>query len=127
MGKHFYIGIAILAIVLFLSLGVSWGMDAMHAPSEKNLSDAHRYALQGNMDEAVLLAKDAYARWEKFRGLTACVADHTPMDETDRLFSEMLVYAEAGDQEHFAACCAQLTCMVGAIADAHRLNWQNLL
>lgn len=127
MGKRFYLGIGILVLFLGLGLGAAWGMDVIHAPAEQWLEQAAQRALEGNMEEAVGLARDAHQRWQQNWKRSASLADHNPMDEVDQLFAEMEVYAQAGDQEHFAACCAQLSKLVGSMADAHRFNWWNFL
>ncbi|MBQ6852481.1 MAG: DUF4363 family protein [Oscillospiraceae bacterium] len=127
MGKPFWFGIGILALFLALGLGISMGMDAIHEPIGKDLELAAQKALDGQMDEAAEIVRQASARWHRYWKLTASVADHTPMDETDMLFGELLVYAREGDRTHFAACCSQLEQMIESISAAHRLNWWNLL
>ena len=127
MGKPFWIGVGILVLFLVSGLGISLGMDAIHRPTEQALEQAAEQALNGQMEEAVLLAQQANDRWKTYWTLTASVADHTPMDETDRLFAEMLVYAREEDRALFAACCAQLSRMVESMSVAHRFSWWSLL
>ncbi len=127
MGKHFWLGIGILVLFFVLGLGTTWAMDAMHIPAEQELAQAARLALDGNMAEAEALAQQAKLRWEKWWDITASVADHSPMDEVDQLFAEMEVYAVAREEQHFAACCAQLSRLVSSMADAHRPAWWNFM
>lgn len=127
MERRFCLGLALLILLLVLSLGTAWGMKTIHAPEEAALSEAAALALEGNMAQAVPLAKAAYDRWETYREVTASLADHSPMDETEMLFQEMLVYAQAREVPHFAACCAQLSAMTKAMYDAHSPAFQNLL
>jgi hypothetical protein len=49
------------------------------------------------------------------------------MDDTERLFREMLVYAQAGEATHFAACCEQLSAMLRAIYETHAFSLKNIL
>lgn len=127
MGKRFWLGIGILVLFLGTGLGISLGMDTIHGPAEQALEQAAEKALAGQMEEAVALARQAHARWEDNWALTASVADHSPMDEVDALFAEMEVYAQAQEDKHFAACCAQLSKLVESMAAAHRFSWWNLL
>lgn len=127
MGRRFWLGVGILVLFLGLGLGVTWGMDAIHAPAEQALTQAAQKALDGQTEEAVLLARQAHSHWDRYRKLTAGVADQSPMDEVDTLFAEMEVYAQTEDREHFAACCAQLAYLVSSMSDAHALTWWNLL
>lgn len=127
MGKRFWLGVGILSLFLVLALGITWGMEMIHAPAEQALEQASQKALAGQMEEAVILARQAHARWDTNRKLIASVADHNPMDEVDKLFAEMEIYAQAQESQHFAACCAQLKYLVSSMSDAHTLSWWNFL
>lgn len=127
MGKRFWLGIGILILFLVMGVVISLGMDWIHGPAEQQLAQAAEKALNGQMEEAVALARQAHDRWNDRWKLTASVADHSPMDTVDALFAEMEVYAQAQEDKHFAACCAQLRKLVESMAAAHRFNWWNLL
>lgn len=127
MERRFILGLAILLIVLAFAVGTTIGMKAIHAPAESALTQAAGLALNDHMDEAIPLARSAYDRWQKYRGITAAFADHSPMDDTERLFREMLVYAEAREVPHFAACCTQLSVMLKATYEAHSFSLKNIL
>lgn len=126
MERRFLLGIGILVVILAFSIGVSIGMKAMHAPAERSLTLAAQYALAGNMEQAKPLAREAYHRWSAYRSITAAFADHTPMDDTERLFQEVLVYAETGEDAQFAACCRQTSVMLRATYEAHRFSFKNV-
>ena len=127
MERRFIIGITLLLLVLGLCIGTALGMRAIHAPAEAALSEAARLALEDQMDAAIPLARDAYERWQTYRNITAVFADHNPMDDTERLFREMLVYAEMEETPHFAACCSQLSAMLKAIYETHGFSLKNIL
>ena len=127
MGKHFWAGILLLAVLLAMTGGVSLAMSAVHAPAQTQLTRATELALAGDLPQATALARQAQQRWERFRQAICAVADHDPMDEIDQLFAEMEVFSAAADGEHFAACCAKLRVLVKAMADAHSAAWWNLL
>jgi len=127
MERRFILGLAILLLVLAFAIGTGIGMKAIHAPAEAALTQAARLSLDGDMEEAVSLASDAYDRWQKYRGITAAFADHNPMDDTERLFREMLVYAEENEVPHFAACCTQLSAMLKATYETHGFSLKNIL
>ena len=127
MERRFLLGLAILLLVLVFAIGTGVGMKAIHAPGEAALPRASQHALAGNMEQAVPLAREAYDRRKKYRGITAAFADHNPMDDTERLFREMLVYAETGEDPHFAACCSQLSAMLKATYETHGFSLKNIL
>ena len=127
MERRLFLGVGILVLVLSLCIGTAFGMQAIHKPSEEALTQAARIAAAGNMADALPLARAAFDRWQKFRNITAAFADHTPMDDTERLFREMLVYGETGEGPHFAACCSQLSAMLRATYETHGFSIKNIL
>ena len=127
MERRFILGLAILFLVLAFSVGVAVGMKAIHAPGEEALQKAAQLALDDKLEQAIPLAEEVYRRWQRFQGLTAAFADHTPMDDTERLFREMLVYAQAEEAPHFAACCSELSAMLKAIYETHGSSLKNIL
>ena len=127
MGRRFWLGVGILILFLALGLAVTWGMEAIHAPAEQALAQAAQKALAGQMEEAVILARQAQTRWDTYHTVVASMADHTPMDDVDKLFAEMEIYAQSGEAEHFAVCCAQLKRLVRSMSDVHALSWWNFL
>ena len=127
MERRFLLGLTILILVLGFAIGAAVGMKAIHGPSEAALSQAARLALSGDLEQAVSLAKDAYNRWQKYRSITAAFADHNPMDDTERLFREMLVYAQTEEVPHFAACCTELAAMLKATYETHGFSLKNIL
>ena len=127
MEKRFYLGLGILLVLLGLGIGTAAGMKAIHEPSELLLEEAAAIAIDGRLEDALPLAQEAYRRWEHFHGLTASFADHSPMDDTDTLFQEMLVYGQTEEVPHFAACCRELAIMTRAMYDAHAFSLKNLL
>ena len=127
METRFYLGLVILLVLLGLGIGTAMGMKTIHQPVEDLLRQAADLALEENLEEALPLARKAYAKWEKTHSITASLADHTPMDDTDTLFQEMLVYGQMEEIPHFAACCRELTVMIEAMYDAHAFSLKNLL
>ena len=127
MEKRFWLGAGVLAVLLAVSFLVTFGMDALHTPAAEAFRQAEELALSGDMEKAVARGMEGRNRWQAGRKLTACVADHSPMDDVETLLEEMTVFARAGDAEHFAAACAQLASLLRAMSEAHSPAWWNLL
>lgn len=126
MERRFIVGLVLLILVLAFSVGTAIGMRAIHVPGEAALTQAAQLALADKMEQAIPLAQQAYVRWQKYRGITAAFADHNPMDDTERLFREMLVYAQTDEVPHFAVCCTQLSAMLKAIYETHGFSLKNI-
>ena len=127
MERRFMLGLVILILVLGFAIATAVGMKAIHKPSEAALNRAAELALNDDMEQAIPLARSAYDRWQKYRRITAAFADHNPMDDTERLFREMLVYAQTDEVPHFAACCTQLSALLKATYETHRFSLKNIL
>ena len=125
--KKGWLGIGILAAFLVLGLLVSSWMDRVHLPVEQLLQEAAEAAMEGDLEEGIVLAREAESLWSSSRKKTAAVADHSPMEEIDSLFQELWIYGAAEEAPHFAATSAALAYRVRAMADAHRLCWESLL
>ena len=121
-----WLGVGLLALFLVLGIVTMGLMDDAHLPTGELLQQAAELTLQGDMEKGIALGQEAKSRWEKQWQRTATVADHSPMDDVDALFAEMEIYAKAGEEPHFAACCQELAKRVQAVAEAHRFSWWNI-
>lgn len=124
MERRFFLGVGLLAVLLVLGLFTAWAMERVQSPMAEKMEQA---AVTQELQAGYRLSQEAKADWQKNWRVVAAVADHTPMDEIDKLFAELEVYAREEEQVHFSACCAQLSSLLRAVSDAHSLNWWNLL
>lgn len=126
MGR-FWLGVGILVLFLVLGIWVAHAMDDVHQTIAQTLDDAAAQSLSGDLAEGIALVQQAKSNWQSHWRSTASVADHEPMDEIDGLFAQLEVYGKAGLAADFATYCARLSQLVTAVAEAHALNWWNLL
>ena len=127
MEKRFYFGVGLLVLFLILGIVAAAATDSASAPIARQLEEAAREAVAGDVEKSIALAQSAKQNWQGVWKPFATVADHSPMDEIDGLFAELEIYAQAKDAVHLAACCAQLAELVEAMAEAHRPAWWNLV
>lgn len=125
--KRIWLGIALLVVIALLGFWLQFGMDKLHSRAVENLDAAANAALQEDWDTALALFRQAQQDWQKAQSITAAAADHSPMDDVERLYAELEIYARQQETDHFAATCNQLSRMTQAVIDAHRLSWRNLL
>ena len=112
--KRSWIGFVLLLVLLAGGIAATWGMAKCHEPIARDLENAAKTALQGDMAQGEVLMLQAREAWGRSRHLGACFADHTPMEEIDALFAEVEVYAAAREETDFAAGCAALSRKVEA-------------
>ena len=122
--RRFWIGIALLSVLLAVSTAVSLIMPRLHTPICALLEEASQCS---DWAQAQALTEDAYRRWERCRRFTASVADHEPMEAIDSGFAQALAFLRRQEQAEFAAACAGLARSVQAMAESHSLLWWNFL
>ncbi len=127
MGRRFWFGILLLLILICLGIFALIAVDTICSPLESTLQQAQTLALEGDLERAIPLARQAKSRWESKRNFLAILADHSPMDDMEQLFAELEVYGKFQDETHFAACCGSLAILCRAMVDAHAPAWPNLL
>lgn len=125
--KRCYFGAALLLVLLVLSLLVTWTMARLHEPIADTLSRAADYALLRDWDKAQTMAQSAQESWERIQPISACFADHGPMEEMGEVFAQLEVYGQTGETVAFAAACRALAEKMQAMSDAHGLQWRNFL
>lgn len=125
--KHFWLGVAILLLLLLSGVLTTAAFCRIHPPLQETLDSAAAAALEGDWTKATFFANTARSRWEKYRSLTAAVADHAPLEEMDAAFSVLETYAQLGWWGEFAALCTQLAQMADAMAESQAFVWWNLL
>lgn len=123
--KRSWIGCGMLVALLALCLVTGCCLDRFQSPLTRQLNQAADFARQEEWPQAKELAENAKDSWQRCRGKIACVADHTPMEEIDELFSQLSCYD--GDKAEYAAICASLAQRLQAVADAHRLSFWSFL
>lgn len=120
-------GVGILIALLILSIAIAKGMHQVHYRISDLLSQAAAAAEQDDWQKADQLARQAEAQWQQHHAFTAAFADHTPMDELDGLFAELIVFLENRESPHFASTCARLSLLAQSMADSHGVQWWNVL
>lgn len=125
--KRFWIGLGVLCVMLALGILLNLWMGKLHSDLAQQLDRAGALAQEEQWEQAGQVARQAYARWQERRHLLAAVVDHEPLEEMERLFSQLWVYRQGHWVTEFAATCVQLARQAEAIGDSHILTWWNLL
>ena len=120
-------GITILIVLLIFSIAIAAGMHNAHDGISDLLAQAAAAAEQDDWPQADRFARQASDRWQRYHHFTAAFADHTPMDELDGLFAELMVFLNNRELPHFASTCARLSLLAQAMADSHGVQWWDVL
>ena len=127
MERRMWLGIALLSVFLFSGIYTSVVTENICAPISDILQESCDYACAGELETAAELTLQASKLWKENWNKLAIVADHSPMDEIDGLFSQANMYAKTGALQDLSASCARLAQLVDAISDAHNLTWWNII
>ena len=123
--KRSIFGGLLLLVLLLGSLGAAALMENLHSPISELLEQAADLAAE-DFPGAVALVRQAKAAWEEAEPLSACFADHNPMEEMNQEFAQLEVFAREEEPLAFAAACGSLAEKMQAMGDAHSLQWRNI-
>ena len=124
--KRFWIGTALLVILLGAGIGSSVFMDHVNEPLWEDLKLASQAALEGRWEEASRLVTGAKDHWEQHHNTIAAIFSHQPMEQIDAQFETLVLYLNTQETIAFSACCTSLSAQIQALADAHIMSWWNL-
>ena len=122
MGKHFWWGCGLLALLLAFTWTVGIQMERTHQMPQQLLTQAQ----EAPMGQATQMLAQAQKLWQRQEYWVSAVADHTPMEQIRALFAEAVIFGQAGEEVHFSTVCAHLASLLQDMSDAHQLTLQNL-
>lgn len=125
--KRSWIGAGLLAALLLFGILSSRWMGGNHSSIARDVEQAALAALREDWGQALRLTEQAKQDWEQNWGISAALADHSPMEQVNTLFAQLEPYAAAREAVAFAGVCAQLATEIQAIGEAHSFTWWNLL
>ena len=125
--KRFQIGIGLLVFFLLAGAYLTWGFGRIHGPLADDMEAASALARENRWQEACAMAEQAAQKWDRWRNLTAAVADHAPLEEMDALFYQLACYKELGWEGAFSCACMELAQMARAMQESQQLTWWTLL
>ena len=125
--KRSWIGFVLLVLLLATALLSAAAMIRLCEEDVSRLTAASGEALKGNWEAAACLIAQAHHSWDSWEFFRCAMADHTPAEEIEALFSRLEVYSSARERITFAAVCREAAQKLEALGDAHRLNLHNLL
>lgn len=123
--KRCVLGAVLLLGLLFAGLGCWMEMEKAQSPVCRQLLQAVALSEAGEETGAMAAAREAKALWRQRWKFAAAVADQSPMEQIDSLFSGLDAYP--ADSQEFRACCLQLVRQVEAMVRAQSPDWWNLL
>lgn len=125
--KRSVAGFVLMGLLLVSGLLSSRWMVRSNTPMGERMEQAAAYALRGDWAKANSLVRQVQVQWEEGWHLTACFADHGPMEEIDGLLAQLEAFSAESERAAFAAVCMELSRDMEAIGDAHELTWWNLM
>ncbi len=125
--KQLWFGLGILAALLAVCLGALCLLGSKNAQTAALLSQAQAAGARGDSAAAYQYSQQAKACWETHAGFIDIMMSHEETDDIHREFSDLLVFAEAGDREEFLSSCGRLLVMVNHLTEMERPLWRNIL
>lgn len=114
--KHFYIGLAIFAGLLAVSIAASVYLCRCTDESAAWLSAAETALAESDLARAAECAEAARSAFERCKKPLRVLLSHDETDAIDIAFSEIGVYGAEGNREEFHVRCAELQLRLRDIA-----------
>lgn len=117
MMKYFWIGIAILALLLTLGVTSNVAANLILKESEALLRQADEAVEQDDLQNALKKSRQAEQEWNKGKKMLHITMTHTLLDEVDASFSNLHTYGEEDEQTEYRVCCRELLLKIQHIRD----------
>lgn len=124
--RKFWLGIAILVLLLLFSLLSGMATYRLHNSLSEDFSQAARLA-STDWAQAQALTASARSKWLRWRHGLSALADHGPLEQMESLFRVLAVYASPSQWEPYAATCSQLSALAEKMGEEQLPLWWNLL
>ena len=125
--KRLWIGVVLLAVMLATGVGMLLVSRDFYGKFSDSLDQAGAYALEENWVAAEEQFRESQRLWERYRRFWAASADHEPVEEVQRLFSQLEVYEKCRQATEFAVICRSIVYRAEAIDEAQSLKWWSVL
>lgn len=125
--NRLWIGIGILVVLLAMGitmLCISWDF---YEDFSADLEQAGELALAGNWQAAGEKAEKSREKWEQYRRFWSASTDHEPVEQMQKLFSQLEIYQKRQLAVDFAAVCRDLVHLAEAVDEFHSLRWWSIL
>ena len=117
MMKYFWIGIAILALLLTLGITSNVAANLILKESEALLRQADEAVERDDLQNALEKSRQAEQEWNKGKKMLHITMTHTLLDEVDASFSNLHTYGEEDEQTEYRVCCRELLLKIQHIRD----------
>lgn len=117
MMKYFWIGSAILALLLTLGVTSNIASGLILRKSEALLRQADEAVGRNELQKALEKSRQAEEEWSKGKKMLHITMTHTLLDEVDASFSNLDTYGEEEEQTEYRVCCRELLLKLQHIRD----------
>lgn len=117
MMKYFWIGTAILALLLTLGVTSNIASGLILRKSEALLRQADEAVGRNELQKALEKSRQAEEEWSKGKKMLHITMTHTLLDEVDASFSNLDTYGEEEERTEYRVCCRELLLKLRHIRD----------
>ena len=126
MGR-LWIAVGLLVLLLAMGIGMLIAGGFFFRGLSEELEQAGNLALSGFWSEAGEKAEQCQRKWEVSRRFWSAFTDHEPVEEMQKLFSQLEIFRDRQMAVDFAAVCRDLVHLADAIEETHSLYWWSVL
>lgn len=125
--KRLWIGVVLLAVMLAAGVVMLVVSRNFYGEFSAALEQSGECAMAGNWTEAADKLRESRQLWEQYRRFWSASADHEPVEEVQRLFSQLEIYEKCRQGTEFAVICRSIVHRAEAIDESQGLKWWSIL
>ena len=123
--KRIWFGAGLLIALLLLGLLCGFLIERSQSSGAEKLTQASDFAAEGDWAAAKTLLAEARQLWDQKRQLITALCDHEPIEEAEKLFARLEVFAQERSIISFRSACAELSSHLEALSNSHSFTFGN--
>ena len=123
--KRIWFGAGLLIALLLLGLLCGFLIERSQSAGAEKLERAANFAAEGDWAAAKDLLAEAQQVWNQKRSLITALCDHEPIEEAEKLFAKLEVFAQERSIISFRSACAELSSHLEALSKSHSFSFGN--
>ena len=123
--KRIWFGAGLLIALLLLGLLCGFLIEHSQLESAEKLQRASDCAAEGDWAGAKTLLAEANQLWMRKRPLITALCDHEPIEEIEKLYAKLEVFADERSIISFRSVCAELSRQLEALGNSHNFTFGN--
>ena len=123
--KRIWFGVGLLIALLLLGLLCGFLVERSQLVGAEKLERASAFAAEGDWAAAKTALAEAKQLWNQKRPLITVLCDHEPIEQVEKLYAKLEIFADERSIISFRSACAELSYQLEALGRSHSFTLGN--